>query len=510
MTSSASIHQLLDSDTNSPLLPVDTEISETQRRVPLIDSDDATPADVSQCELWAPDPILSTIHFVPPEIWARIFIYAYLDIFRISWVCGAWRRIVLSLPALWDMVSLNVNESETSTTAGQGIAHTWINRSGDRFISVVLHHDRPVLGTDITRVKAFLEALPDKERWRNVSLRPQMLALLFDSHEQEHGSSWGGLEELAIYDVLEAEAQPIYPVTPQFPDSVSLRHLTSLRCLTLSNLSTRFFTTTLLPYAQLTYLHLNIIGELTEHLLILGHCMALENCIISHSRPRPGSFMGNVNAQSSQALFIRTIVLPRLHRLVLNGDGSQSLSLFLRKFTLPSLEALGIIERGQTRGRRAYPRPCYDLIGMLDRSECSLRTLEMHNSSTSNDGELVSLFERLAHLIVLRISAIGVQPILNDNIMRRLISKTSCVSTLLPRLTTLEVRCRWDQEILTRGSLKDFFNARAAIDLHTLPTFIVPLRNVMITGSEPHPLVISPLLAEMYTPFTGALEDYEL
>jgi len=496
----AIIRRLL--DTNLPLFQASTEISETQRQVQL------PPGDISKCELRVLDPTLSIIHLVPPEVWAQIFIYSYLDIFRISWVCGTWRRIVLSLPALWDMVSLDVNESETSTAAGQGIAYTWIKRSGDRFISVVLHHDRTVLSADITRVKAFLGALPDKERWRNVSLRPQMLALLFDNNEQGQGSSWGALEELAIYDVLEAEAQSTYARTPQFLGPVSLRHLTSLRRLTLSNLSAHFFTPTLLPYAQLTYLHLNITGELTEHLLILGHCTALENCIISHSRPLPGSFLGNLNAQSSQALFIRTIVLPRLRQLVLNGNGSQSLSLFLRKLTLPSLEALGIIERGQTRGRRAYPRPCYDLIGMLDRSECSLRTLEMHNSSTSNDGELVSLFERLVHLTVLRISAVGVQPILNDNIVRRLISKTSCVNTLLPRLTTLEVRCRWDQEILTRGSLKDFFNART--DLHTLPTFVVPLRNVMITNSEPHPLVISPLLAEMYTPFTGALEDYEL
>ncbi|KAK1231651.1 hypothetical protein PQX77_005217 [Marasmius sp. AFHP31] len=94
--------------------------------------------------------LLSPIQRMPPEILTEIFmlcvmdiknLHAMEDIMMISVVCGRWRELALSVPALWSRIDLSIGRScreDSNYPRMRRYAETFLERSGNAQLAVAL------------------------------------------------------------------------------------------------------------------------------------------------------------------------------------------------------------------------------------------------------------------------------------------------------------------------------------------------------------------------------------
>lgn len=115
------------------------------------------------------------IHGIPSELLAEIIclstplryegVQERRSILAPSHVCGLWRSVSLSTPALWTFVSFHCYQDD-SISREMECAHAWLLRSGTRPLSIVISSVSSATLESIIKL-----LLPECTRWREIAMR---------------------------------------------------------------------------------------------------------------------------------------------------------------------------------------------------------------------------------------------------------------------------------------------------------------------------------------------------
>ncbi|KAJ7678797.1 hypothetical protein B0H17DRAFT_1131104 [Mycena rosella] len=314
-----------------------------------------------------------TVLTLPSEIVSEIFLHA-LDPRSLNTrspaptvlaqVCGHWREIALSLPALWSTLSLKLNRA--TVTNRLAMANTWLTRSGARPLSISLRYG-PEFG-GITHLGAeFLQFIDEissaffrlEHLDVGVHLSGASLKLLqYPMPKLKHLTLW--MDRLHTEDdvplVMSPEAVPLLR-------SLEIRHYHP-------------FGTLVLPWKQLTTLKCNYI-EYRHLKKILEQTSALSHCMIDDMLRGPTSDK-------------TSITLPHLESLVFSlyaPDENPIHHIF--PISMMELPALRILEIPETYLR--HPS-CDDLRVLVDSWGCSLQELRIIDLAQTSERTYIEKF----------------------------------------------------------------------------------------------------------------------
>ncbi|KAJ6456266.1 hypothetical protein C8R47DRAFT_189001 [Mycena vitilis] len=310
---------------------------------------------------------------LPPEIVAEIFknflpiypkrppptgIFSPLMLCRI---CGMWRQIALSTPALWQAIGIELREQEDRQAWGcrLDILETWLARSGDCPLSVTLHY----------HLQSSYGSRSDSELTRDTHLLwPFIRSLVRHCRRWEYLDLIMPLENLSIirgdmpwlrdliFGPSDLPADDERTILQLFERAPHLSSVVLTECFVPSNM--------LLPWSQLTHLE--------------GLCLYQHECveILSHTTNLIHCTMTICGSPEPEIPMPTVPVLYHLRDLVLLVTEASDVTLanILDILTLPALRTL------------QFPEPCMDrpletLQQLILRSMCMLDELHVIQAS---------------------------------------------------------------------------------------------------------------------------------
>jgi hypothetical protein len=328
--------------------------------------------------------LISSVRRIPPEIWGAIFLqclsqgsFSVPDVSKapllFGRVCGFWRRISVSTPALWS--TLSVDFTTRSWASSESLIRTWLSRSGACPLSLSVHN-----GEDESRYDQIMSLFgPHSAQYRTLTLRMSSLCT--------HGllrtpKSMPSLESVTI-QVTKDFILPIW-ISSSVPN---------LREVTLLPFDLYMYAQDLpnIPWHQLTRIQFHARLDVSRCLDILGQTPnLLHACFRLYGNPVPSR---------------DPICLPVLRSLKLVAD--KALDNVLDSLILPSVRTIAIDARCDwpVDRRPFHIWPKLQLIALIERSSCPLERLTLYEKIITED-ELMELAGKLppsllqGHLIV--------------------------------------------------------------------------------------------------------------
>uniref|UniRef100_A0A0W0FVT8 F-box domain-containing protein n=2 Tax=Moniliophthora roreri TaxID=221103 RepID=A0A0W0FVT8_MONRR len=337
--------------------------------------------------------LVSSIHLVPPEVWAHIFILCLPDTRYIPWdsnfspfifgrVCWRWRAIVLSTPKLWASISLLIpSPSEKDRRPGWiPLVHAFLNRSATVPVSLEITWHPVKYSRDEVN---FEDILPDivlctSPRLRHLSLSlPDSCVRMF----------WDATMPLLETFSLRNEYKEISP-----PTSINAPrlHSATFDSIYLQPIEWHFSWSTLTEFiSKSCYL------DVQRAVHLLSWCPRLERC-------RMRIIPNRVDAPFSPPPIglDEKIVMKSLKSFGIIIGSNENVFALLDALNLPVLEEMEIscaTAISVASGRmRIWPKPY--ILALLSRSKCRLRKLVFSNIYPLYEVELRDLVERVPSL----------------------------------------------------------------------------------------------------------------
>ncbi|KAK7036409.1 hypothetical protein VNI00_011606 [Paramarasmius palmivorus] len=340
--------------------------------------------------------LVSSIHLIPPEVWAQIFSLCLPETRYIPWdskfppftlgrVCWRWRAIVLSTPELWSSISLYIpNVSEGKAHPGwMSLFHAFLDRSGTLPASFEIIWQPAKYSQD----GIFEEFLPtviprviSRVRHLSLSLPDRFVCMFWEEQMPLLESFRLGNEYTAIME------PPTLAGAPR------------LRSATFDSIYLQPFVWQL-PWSNLTEFtskscHLDI--QRAVH--VLKWCPNLETC---RMRVIPNLHNALFGVSLSPMDPDEKIVMKSLKSLAITIGTNENVFPLLDALNLPVLEHMEIscatsidVNNGT---RRIWPKPY--ILALVKRSSCQLRRLVFKNIQPLYDIELKDLVERVPSLV---------------------------------------------------------------------------------------------------------------
>ncbi|KAK7047422.1 hypothetical protein VNI00_006653 [Paramarasmius palmivorus] len=305
--------------------------------------------------------LLSPIHKLPPEILSNIFKecceYNELnyDLSRpeamsLSMVCGRWRDIVLSTPALWsnlrlEAASLKIKEEQRPAGEAETPLAEMVNLFMERSKKMPLTLE--IIQCDLSYpvepiFAAFDVLVRNMDRWLDVTFWSHRLCERLPA--RRHLPILKNLDVSWSVDIK--------------PDTFSnCPALTSVECCPVLHCDL------LLPWGRVKVLTLSN-SNAEDSLSILSKCHELERLELD-----------SIGDESDELQGVGSISLPRLHSLSLRSFYEPRTMFVFHSAKLPSLSTL--IFSGYTNGSRGWasPRVIPSIEAFLLRSQCTITSL---------------------------------------------------------------------------------------------------------------------------------------
>jgi hypothetical protein len=327
-------------------------------------------------------------------------------------VCSSWRELALSLPRLWQRLSLRFSNtipmSGSKTEEVIALIHGWIKRSGVLPLTLGLRV-RVVVYDDSLVFRAMVEAVLGAfaqyaSRWEHFHFTDDISVTLpeFGDMPLLRSFSLRGDYEIAklqisSWPMLTALSWPLHPTTSSSPSP---------------------------PWHQLTHLTLGHFMTARETLLVIQSCPKLTELEIE-SYDDEGDFQ-------DQPLRGLSVVNNCLRKLDLSVG--ESCAQLLKRLTLPALADITL------NFDSCVPRVHRELLRFFTRSKCKLDRLHLMDSEFDDEMLLKCLeHDSCASITDLSIANIFDDPMVTDPVLLSLMDVPSPDNNmLLPNLAHLE------------------------------------------------------------------------
>ncbi|ESK86382.1 hypothetical protein Moror_4975 [Moniliophthora roreri MCA 2997] len=308
--------------------------------------------------------LLSPIHKMPPEILSTIFMFCCNEnelapqsrrppaAIVLSTVCGRWREIALSIPALWSSVSIRNNGTDpwsSSTALLAEITQVFMQRSKNAPLVVVLAW-RP--DNFDALLPALLYLAKNSERWSSISLHVPSAMFAAPAlgsvsgripllHRLNLRACNGPLDKLDIFALAPALSSIDFN-----PDT----HMITLPWQQIKSLTLRE------SYCRNPY-------------LILSRCPNLEQLTLS-----------SIGGMSDELESTEPVVLHKLHSLFITlGEEEEEFTFPFKFLTLPHLSSI-VLEKDYYLQPNDWDQTWLHIQDFFHRSQCNVTSLRLHES----------------------------------------------------------------------------------------------------------------------------------
>ncbi|KAJ8076658.1 hypothetical protein AAF712_000294 [Marasmius tenuissimus] len=319
--------------------------------------------------------LLSPIQKIPPEILTEVFMFCAEDIdypdtmedmMTISMVCGRWRELALSVPALWSHIYLCLGVVPRDTgnyyPALRRYVETFLERSGNAPLTFTLSWDQAESGNldmsvDEVSVTSIFDALRTNSS-RVRALRLNVLTSIDDDRILKRlKASYPSLEYLDFSFLYRGASQQSTDI--DFFGGVSALRSLSYRCYAGWRVRLHF------PWQQLNRLAIED-ARSQELLPILAMCDNLRQLEITDLNDDPEEGM-----QGGQQ------ILPNLQLLAISTSDEDALSAVLRHLTVPRLESIKIRGLWSNFYSEQKVWTLASVRDLLTRSRCPVTSIEL-------------------------------------------------------------------------------------------------------------------------------------
>ncbi|KAJ7719914.1 hypothetical protein B0H16DRAFT_1432525 [Mycena metata] len=412
---------------------------------------------------------------LPPELICEIFLHALpppqtipspkTAPLLLGQVCRRFRNISLSLPALWNSLSVGSVFSASPTNEQLAMLDLWLERAGDSTLSIHIVHveneNYPILATEMAagrvRSQIYRKIRRSSHRWRKLEIVRRLEEFPALLHRDD---PWN-LPELVKLSLLLCHGGR-HPT--QYPPNMlsNLMDAPALREVHLMGFTPNCL---LLPWGQLTTAVVENLLPI-EFLQTLAQLTSLTKGTFTLWPTRPFHIPNHAP----------NVLLPRLTSLSLTGELCTPLLDYL---DLPFLShfhlALGPLND-------AGP-----LFAFLRRGNPHLKSIALDARCALSPNDLVSLLDALSHVEVLDLSThMG----LMNGIFPRALGSLSTGSVLpnVRNLTVRELIDRYHEPPLDEATVVDMLKARWAGGKGALKRFCLVSTHVFAaTGTQIHP-----------------------
>ncbi|KIM77155.1 hypothetical protein PILCRDRAFT_12323 [Piloderma croceum F 1598] len=365
---------------------------------------------------------LSPCQRIPPEIWGDIFVQclpddefiaisAYSAPMLLAGVCRPWRLIVLSTPRLWNSICLN--RLYFREFAHFNLSSMWLGRAGKLPLFIGIWQG----------------GFPSYQDERNIVI--SVLPFVSQIKNLNVGMSWplietllGGQDISALTDleirIPNNSSRDLYHDSPRHLNiSDSTPHLRTLK---LAHFPHGVVTYLLpFPWAQLTEFSAYPI-DFNQCFDIFRECRNLTHLSLSGIST---GYDGHIR---------RHVLLPNLISLTLGIYRDRDIRYLWHGLTLPKLREC--MFGFSSRTSPMDPWSTAKLFALLDRSSCSLHTLEI--PPFTSDADVVECVQRIPSLRNIKFGPSVTKNVLSDRVSR-ILNQRAASDTNLDELEPLKV-----------------------------------------------------------------------